>query len=117
MARGDDEIFYGIIEMEIQGTQGIPRMLKEKKEGEPVARRHQMVSISLALLYFYFEMTFSWFAWGEQGNSPDRGRSPVEWGDFPYVRTSIRPFSPLGHPARPEAQSARPEAQPAIPEA
>ena len=52
MARGDDEIFYGIIEMEIQGTQGIPRMLKEKKEGEPVARRHQMVSISLALLLF-----------------------------------------------------------------
>ena len=59
------------------------------------------------------------------GSGPDWGRSPVEWGDFPSVRTSvrtsvctsIRPFPPLGHPARPEAQPARPEAQPAIPEA
>ena len=29
------------------------------------------------------------------GSGPDRGRSPVEWGDFPYVRlfvhTSVRP--------------------------
>ena len=25
------------------------------------------------------------------GSGPDRGRSPVEWGDFPSVRTSIPP--------------------------
>ena len=43
---------------------------------------------------------------GKQGSCPDSGRSAVEWGDFPFVR----PFPPLGHPARPEAQSARPEA-------
>ena len=45
----------------------------------------------------------------------------MEWGDFPSVRSIVRPFvrtsPPLGHPARPEAQPARPEAQPAIPEA
>ena len=27
------------------------------------------------------------------GSGPDRGRSPVEWGDFPSVRSSVR--SPL----------------------
>ena len=26
------------------------------------------------------------------GSGPDRGRSPVEWGDFPSVRPFIRPF-------------------------
>ena len=46
------------------------------------------------------------------GSGPDRGRSPVEWGDFPSIRLYV-----LGHPARPEAQQARPEAQSAIPEA
>ena len=53
------------------------------------------------------------------GSGTDRGRSPVEWEDFPYVVPyvclSVHP--PLGHPARPEAQPARPEAQPARPEA
>ena len=48
------------------------------------------------------------------GSGPDRGQSPVEWGDFPFVRLSVRPsvrpFPPLGHPAKPEAQPARPEA-------
>ena len=48
------------------------------------------------------------------GGGPDRGQSPVEWGDFPYVHPYI---PPLGHPARPEAQPARSEAQPARPEA
>ena len=65
-----------------------------------------MVSGSLALLYFLLG-----FHGGRQGSGPDRGRSPVEWGDFPSVRSSVRPFPPLGHPARPEAQPARPEAQ------
>ena len=27
------------------------------------------------------------------GIGPNRGRSPVEWGDFPSVRTFVRPFS------------------------
>ena len=52
----------------------------------------------------------------KQGSSPDRGQSPVEWGDFPFIRPSIHPFPPLGHPARPEAQPARPKAEPAWPE-
>ena len=43
------------------------------------------------------------------GSGPDKERSPVEWGDFASVRSSIHP--PLGHPARPEAQPARPETQ------
>ena len=75
---------------------------KERHGKEKVAQRHQIVSGSLALLYFYFEMTFSWFAWGKQESGRDRGQSPVEWGDFP--------FPPLGHPAWLEAQPARPEA-------
>merc|ERR1712015_220669 len=24
-----------------------------------------------------------------QGSGPDRGQSPVEWGDFPYIRPSV----------------------------
>ena len=45
------------------------------------------------------------------GSGPDRERSPVEWGDFPYVHPPVCPFPPLGQPAKPEAQPARPEAQ------
>ena len=77
-----------------------------------------MVSGSLALLYFILS-----FHGGRQGSGPDRGRSPVEWGDFPYVRSFVRSFirtsvpPPLGHTARPQAQPARPDAQPATPEA
>ena len=26
------------------------------------------------------------------GSGPDRGRSPVEWEDFPFVRPSVRPY-------------------------
>ena len=44
-----------------------------------------MVSGSLPLLYFLLG-----FHGGRQGSGPDRGRSPVEWGDFPSVRPSIR---------------------------
>ena len=36
-----------------------------------------MVSRSLALLYFLLG-----FHGGRQGSGPDRGQSPVEWGDF-----------------------------------
>ena len=51
-----------------------------------VAQRHQMVSGSLALPYFLLG-----FHGGKQGSGPDRGQSPVEWGDFPFVRPSICP--------------------------
>ena len=77
---------------------------------------------------------------GKQGSGPDRGQSPVEWGDFPSVHSplwaiqpglspskpglrpsqpGLRPSQP-GHeaqPASPGAQPASPEAQPASPEA
>ena len=43
-----------------------------------------MVSGSLALLCFLLG-----FHGGRQGSSPDKGQSPVEWGDFP----SVRPFA------------------------
>ena len=48
-----------------------------------------MVSGSLALLYFLLD-----FHGGRQGSGPDRGRSPVEWGDFPSVHTYVRLFVP-----------------------
>ena len=73
---------------------------------EPVTQRHQMVSSSLALLYFLLG-----FHGGRQGSGPNRGQSPVEWGDFPYLHPPICLFPPLGQPAKPEAQPARPEAQ------
>ena len=44
-----------------------------------------MVSGSLALLYFLLG-----FHGVRQGSGPNRGRSPVEWGEFPFVR-SFRP--------------------------
>ena len=47
-----------------------------------------MGSGSLALLYFLLG-----FHGGRQGSGPDRGQSPVEWGDFPSVCPSVR--SPL----------------------
>ena len=43
-----------------------------------------MVSGSLALLYFPS------FHGGKQGSGPNRKLSLVEWGDFPYVRLSVR---------------------------
>ena len=38
------------------------------------------------------------------GSGPGRGRSPVEWGDFPFVCSSVCLFPPLSHPARPGPQ-------------
>merc|ERR1712212_335196 len=52
---------------------------------EKVAQRHQMVSGSLALLFFLLG-----FHGGRQGSGPNRGQIPVEWGDFPSVRLFIR---------------------------
>ena len=42
----------------------------------------------------------------QRGSGPDRGRSPVEWGDFPFVRPSVRPSL---HP------SVRPSIHPSVP--
>ena len=36
---------------------------------------------------------------GFLGSGPDRGRSPVEWGDFPFVRSSVRSSAPPSGPA------------------
>ena len=46
-----------------------------------------MVSGSLALLYFLLS-----FHGGRQGSGPDRGQSPVEWGDFPFVHPSAHTY-------------------------
>ena len=61
-----------------------------------------MVSSSLALLYFLLG-----FHGGRQGSGPDRGQSPVEWGDFPSVRLS--PPLRLGWLAGPQAWLDGPE--------
>ena len=69
-----------------------------------------MVSGSLALLYFLFG-----FHGGRQGSGPNRGRSPVEWGDFPSVRTYVctsvhSPPLELGWLAGPQTWLAGPQA-------
>jgi hypothetical protein len=41
-------------------------------------------------------------SFGKQVSGPDRGQSPVEWGDFPYVHSSVRPsVRPSVHPFPP----------------
>ena len=37
---------------------------------------------------------FLGFHEGKQGGGPDRGQNPLEWGDFPSVRTSVHPSVP-----------------------
>ena len=37
-------------------------------------------------------LQFPGFHGGKQGSCLDRGQSPLEWGDFPSVRTSVRPY-------------------------
>ena len=57
-------------------------MKDEKKERKTSRPGHHMVSGTLALLkYLVIYMNV------KQGSGPNRGRSPVEWGDFPSVRT------------------------------
>ena len=68
-----------------------------------------MVSGSLALLYFLLG-----FHGGRQGSGPNRGQSPVEWGDFlfvcPSVRTSVcSPLRLQGWLAGPQAWLDGPE--------
>ena len=68
-----------------------------------------MVSGSLALLYFLLG-----FHGGRQGSGPDRGQSPVEWGDFLSVRSFVRPSVPplwaIQPSLRPSQQGLKPEA-------
>ena len=83
-----------------------------------------MVSGSLALLHFLLG-----FHGGRQGSGPNRGQSPVEWGDFLFVRPSVRTSvcSPLrlqtwltgvqAWLAGPQAWLAGPQAQLAGPQA
>ena len=60
-----------------------------------------MVSGSLALLYFLLG-----FHGGRQGSGPDRGQSPVEWGDFPFVRPYVRLYiHPSIPPSGPSSQA------------
>ena len=70
-----------------------------------------MVSGTLALLKYSVIYTNV-----KQGSGPDRGQSPVEWGDFLSV-CEAQPARPEAQPARPEAQPARSEARPVRPEA
>ena len=49
------------------------------------------------------------------GSGPNRGRSPVEWGDFPSVRpsirTSVRPYVPPSRAQEPARQALDPASQ------
>ena len=66
----------------------------------------KMVSGCLALLYFLLG-----FHGGRQGCGPDRGQSPVEWGDFLFVQPASQPSLRLqAWLARPQAWLARPQA-------
>ena len=61
-----------------------------------------MVSGTLAPLYSF------WVKVGlKRGSGPDRGRSPVEWGDFPFVRPSLRPSVRPSVPASRAQEPAR----------
>ena len=61
---------------------------------KPVAQRHHLVSGTLALLkYLVIYMNV------KQSSSPNRGQSPVEWGEIPFVcplvHPSVRPLRGL----------------------
>ena len=60
-------------------SSGGPGSRGQRPKG-PKAQSHQVVSGSLALLYFLLG-----FHGGRQGRAPNRRQSPVEWGDFPYA--------------------------------
>ena len=65
--------------------------------------KSQIVGNSFALLYLV------WFL----GSGPNRGRSPVEWGDFPFVRPSIRLSIRLSVPPSRAQEPARQALDPA----
>ena len=58
-----------------------------------------MVSGTLAPLYSFLVKVGL-----KRGSGPDRGQSPVEWGDFPSVRSFV-------HPAQPGLQASQPPSQ------
>ena len=68
-----------------------------------------MVSGSLALLYFLLG-----FHGGRQGSGPDRGQSPVEWGDFPSVRSFVRPPLWASQPGLRQSQPGLRPSQPGL---
>ena len=45
-------------------------------------------AVPLPCLTKVFQFDGFWFSLLKQGNGPGRGRSPVEWGDFPSIRPS-----------------------------
>ena len=54
-------------------------------------------------------------------SGPDRGQSPVEWVEIPYVHPSVpppqcQPARPLGQLVRPQGQLARSQGQLARPQ-
>ena len=51
------------------------------------------------------------------GSGPDRGRSPVEWGEIPSVRPSVRPSirPPSGWPSDPAGRPSDPAGWPSDP--
>ena len=53
---------------------------------QPVAQRHHVVSGTLALIKYLVI-----YRNVKQGSGPNRGRSPVEWGEILFVRSSIHP--------------------------
>ena len=91
---------------------------------KPGAKRHHMVSGTLAPLYSF------WVKVGlKRGSGPDRGRSPVEWGDFPSVRPSVpprlalrpsqlalRPSDPSSWPSDPSCWPSEAQTLPASPQ-
>ena len=64
------------------------------------------------LFFLFFFFFFPFFSFSFLGSGPDRGQSPVEWGDFPFVRSSVHPFvrsSVRPSPPRgPKSQPVRP---------
>ena len=64
-----------------------------------------MVSGSLAVLYFLLS-----FHGGRQGSGPNRGQSPVEWGDFPSIHLFISPLWNIQLGLRPSQPGLKPEA-------
>ena len=51
------------------------------------------------------------------GSGPGRGRSPVEWGDFPSVRSSVPPrlaLRPSSWPSEPSSWTSEPFSLPSV---
>ena len=91
-----------------------------KAELKPVSKRHLMVSGTLAPLYIRCPKKSVGVRYCVPdivglycSSGPDRGRSPIELGDFPYVHSSIHPSVHLfAHPSsQPGLQASEPASQ------